>query len=232
MAPEVIDLLSDSSPAPNSPSRNRPPRQWDISPEESDNDGCNSDGDADDFKDALKDFLSGVQTFGSFAISGRVPGNVSTGLKIPSIGCTAFPLLEVQAKAMVDVCHRAPFGKGSETKVDESVRKTWQLNPNQFALSNPLWPAIVDKVTEEAKRKIGCAPQTTVKANLYKLLLYEEGALFKPHKDTEKEPGMFGTLVICLPSVYIGGAVMASHCGQSKELELESPSLFHSYISW
>ena len=131
-------------------------------------------------------------------------GDVSTGLTIPNIGRIAFPLLEIPAKAIIDVCHRAPFGKGSQTKIDESVRKTWELNPDQFALSKPLWPVIVDKVTEKAKRELGCPPQTIVKANLYKLLLYEEGALFKPHKDTEKEPGMFGTLVICLPSIFDG----------------------------
>ena len=231
MAPVIIDLLSDGSSAPTSPREDQLPHHTDPNAEGSDTDCWDSHGDADTFKCALDHFLSGVQTFGSFATSGRVPGDVSTGLTIPTIGHIAFPLLEIQAKDIINLCHRAPFGKGSETKIDESVRKTWELNPDEFVLSNPFWPAIVDEVTEKVKRELGCAPLTTVKANLYKLLLYEEGALFKPHKDTEKESGMFGTLVIHLPSAYTGGALVASHCGQSRKLEAESPSYFHPYVS-
>jgi hypothetical protein len=41
-----------------------------------------------------------------------------------------------------------------------------------------------------------------VEARLYKLLLYEPGGHFVTHRDTEKEAGMFATLLICLP---VGG---------------------------
>lgn len=33
-----------------------------------------------------------------------------------------------------------------------------------------------------------------VDAELYKMLLYDKGAMFKAHQDSEKAPGMFGTL--------------------------------------
>lgn len=40
-----------------------------------------------------------------------------------------------------------------------------------------------------------------VEARLYKLLLYERGSHFKPHRDSPKGgPGMFGTLTLMLPS--------------------------------
>lgn len=45
----------------------------------------------------------------------------------------------------------------------------------------------------------------------WKLLLYEEGSFFRPHKDSEKAPGMIGTLVISLPSKHEGGEVHLSH---------------------
>lgn len=45
----------------------------------------------------------------------------------------------------------------------------------------------------------------------WKLLLYEEGSFFRPHKDSEKAPGMIGTLVISLPSKHEGGQVHLSH---------------------
>ena len=53
--------------------------------------------------------------------------------------------------------------------------------------------------------------QVAASAQPYKLLLYEEGAFFKAHRDTEKVSGMFGTLVVCLPSEHTGGEVHLKH---------------------
>lgn len=49
-----------------------------------------------------------------------------------------------------------------------------------------------------------CEPSPAeVEARLYKLLLYERGSHFKPHRDSPKGgPGMFGTLTLMLPSEY------------------------------
>jgi hypothetical protein len=38
------------------------------------------------------------------------------------------------------------------------------------------------------------------------------------HRDTEKEEGMFGTLVIQLPSVFSGGAMSFAHDGSAKNI--------------
>jgi 2OG-Fe(II) oxygenase superfamily len=72
-----------------------------------------------------------------------------------------------------------------------------------------------------------------VHANLYKLLLYEEGGHFLAHCDTEKVDGMFGTLVIQLPSLYTGGEFRFSHGGETKTFELSegSEDTFH-YIAF
>lgn len=53
----------------------------------------------------------------------------------------------------------------------------------------------------------------TISAHLYKLLIYEKGDFFLPHKDSEKEKGMFGTLIIGLPSKYTGGELVVSYEG-------------------
>ncbi|KAL9011740.1 MAG: hypothetical protein Q9180_009164, partial [Flavoplaca navasiana] len=179
---------------------------------------------------ALEETLSSLETIGSFATSGKVPGDVSTGLSIDGIGRIAFPLIEHQAKQMIDVCHQAPFGKGSETVFDESVRKTWELNPNRFDLVNPTWTSTLRELLDIVSNKLGCDPDVSVEAHLHKLLLYEDGAHFKAHKDTEKEPGMFATLVICLPSEYEGGEVATSHCGKTKVFDAGS-SFHHTYVS-
>jgi hypothetical protein len=63
--------------------------------------------------------------------------------------------------------------------------------------------------------------------------LYEEGAFFKPHRDTEKVPGMFGTLVICLPSKHEGGEVHLSHAGERKVFHTAPESEFGlSSLAW
>ena len=47
-------------------------------------------------------------------------------------------------------------------------------------------------------------------ATLYKLLIYEKNGFFLPHIDSEKEKGMFGTLIIGLPSKHKGGEITGS----------------------
>lgn len=48
-------------------------------------------------------------------------------------------------------------------------------------------------------------------AHLYKLLVYEKGGFFLPHRDGEKLDRMVATLVIVLPSIHEGGALILSH---------------------
>lgn len=70
-----------------------------------------------------------------------------------------------------------------------------------------------------------------ISAQLYKLLLYEEGAFFKPHKDSEKAPGMFATLVISLPSAHEGGELLLTHGNETKTISLCSEFAM-SWAAW
>lgn len=58
--------------------------------------------------------------------------------------------------------------------------------------------------------------------SLYKLLLYTSGSFFKPHRDSEKEKDMFGTLVIQLPSQFEGGQLVVRHDGRTKTFDFSS----------
>src|SRR5262249_51298934 len=58
-----------------------------------------------------------------------------------------------------------------------------------------------------------------VTPHLYKLLVYEKGSFFAPHRDTEKTPGMFATLVVCLPSRHQGGTLLIRHDGQTQKID-------------
>lgn len=68
---------------------------------------------------------------------------------------------------------------------------------------------------------------------LYKLLLYGEGAFFKPHTDTEKLPGMYGTMVVCLPSTHSGGDVHLPHGQKNQTLSTDTGSAYDiSALAW
>ena len=63
------------------------------------------------------------------------------------------------------------------------------------------------------------------------MLLYEEGAHFKPHKDTEKAPGMFATLAICLPTEHLGGDLDVKHNNKRLTWTSSKTSAFDLFFS-
>ena len=68
---------------------------------------------------------------------------------------------------------------------------------------------------------------------LYKLLIYETGSFFAAHRDTEKIPNMFATLVVNLPSAHAGGELIVSHASQSQSYPFADSSLFEpSYVAF
>ncbi|KAJ3458590.1 hypothetical protein MRS44_012699 [Fusarium solani] len=168
--------------------------------------------DPSDLKDELLQAIENIQVDGTFASSSAV-NRLSAGVFVHGVGDIATPLSEFQACQMIAKAHQAPYGKGSDTIVDTSVRNTWELDPSQFELRDPTWTAQVQVLCKQVAKTLGI--NGTIKAELYKMLIYEKGAMFKAHTDTEKIPGMFGTLVVCLPSTHQGGDVVLRHNGQA-----------------
>lgn len=66
----------------------------------------------DTLKRSLERCLGNVKTAGSFATSGVLAEGTLSGLSVHNVGSIGFPLHEGQAKAIIGVCHRAPFGQG------------------------------------------------------------------------------------------------------------------------
>ena len=65
-----------------------------------------------------------------------------------------------------------------DTIVDEAVRKTWQLDPSEFVITNGEWQEGLKKLVIEVGKELGFDGDF-VDARLYKFLLYEEGSHFK-----------------------------------------------------
>ena len=106
------------------------------------------------------------------------------GLHIEGVGPTSLPLRIHDADAIKRIGTQAPFGRGSETIVDTSFSNTIELDANHFELQNPAWSAELTAIVSELCRELGCDDSPRgIKAELYKMLLYEQGAMFKPHTE-------------------------------------------------
>ncbi|KAK4680502.1 hypothetical protein QC764_214040 [Podospora pseudoanserina] len=126
-------------------------------------------------------------------------------------------LSQSQAGKLIKCARQAPYGKGNETLVDTTVRNTRELGPTKFEPRNTEWPGYFNDTCTEIGKELGI--DAPIRAELYKMLIYEKGALVKPHTDTEKIPGIFGTIVICRPSAHEGGDVVVTHFGQPQGLQ-------------
>ncbi|KAH8897397.1 hypothetical protein GQ53DRAFT_838018 [Thozetella sp. PMI_491] len=187
--------------------------------------------DFDEWKeDELLPLLDGIKSGGKIATSAHYTTYANPGLQIDGEKLIPLPLTARDAEAIKSVCRRAPFGKGDETVVDMSVRKTWELDHSQIKLANPAWSQFFKELVKGAADKLGLGG---VSAKPHKLLLYEEGSFFKRHKDSEKEKGMVGTLVVCLPSKHDGGDVHVSFGAQHQTFSTASASGFDiTALAW
>lgn len=194
------------------------------------------DMNAQSIKRGICDALSNVDVSSSFACSSVLESFPYPAIFIQGLGTVGLPLSARDAQAIANSAftQQSPFGKGSETLVDTSIRKSWQIDPAHFHIQNPQFNSKIDSIVRAAVKDLNvpCGPDN-VTAELYKLLLYEEGAFFLPHQDGEKVDGMFGTLMICLPSVHTGGEIYLSHGGRQRTVSTSEASEFdYSFAAW
>jgi predicted 2-oxoglutarate/Fe(II)-dependent dioxygenase YbiX len=167
--------------------------------------------------DELATLLSTVRRPGGFYASGTTE-MFAPGLEVDGVGCVALPLLPIQVEQLVAVAQRAPFGRGEETVVDTEVRRTWQIGADRLRISSKRWAGTMEAILARVGDGLGVAEP--IVAELYKLLVYDQGSFFVSHRDTEKSPGMFATLVVVLPSTSTGGELVVRHKGREARLDL------------
>jgi 2OG-Fe(II) oxygenase superfamily len=171
----------------------------------------------------LAESLSTVRRPGDFFTSGTVE-LLAPRLEVDGVGPVALPLLPVQAEQLVAVAERAPFGRGEETLIDMQIRRTWQIGADRVQIGGKHWARTLEAILARVADGLGVAEP--IVADLYKLLVYDQGSFFVSHRDTEKVPGMFATLVVVLPSTSSGGELVVRHKGREVRLDLrcEDPS--------
>jgi hypothetical protein len=181
--------------------------------------------------DALADLLAGISKGGDFAASGALT-SILPGVIVDGVGRIAFPLLPEQAKKIASVADQAPYGRGEKTLIDRDIRDVLQIEPGRFQLLGETWNTTLRQIVGSVAQGLGCE-DVEIKAELYKLLLYPAGGFFSRHRDTEKASGMFGTLVVCLPSEHDGGELIIRHNHEEVRIDLstlqESEILFAAF---
>jgi predicted 2-oxoglutarate/Fe(II)-dependent dioxygenase YbiX len=140
-------------------------------------------------------------------------------LEVDGVGVIALPLLPAQAAELVAVAERAPYGRGADTLIDTDVRRTWQISAGRVHIGGKHWAATLQAILARVAEGLGVSEP--IAAELYKLLVYDPGSFFVSHRDTEKAPGMFATLVLVLPSVSTGGELVIRHKDREARLDLK-----------
>jgi len=139
-------------------------------------------------------------------------------LTVEGVGSVALPLLPVQAQQLVAVAEPAPYGRGEATVFDPAVRRCWQIGPERVRISGRHWAETLRTIMARAADGLGVSDP--ISAEFYKLLVYDPGSFFVGHRDTEKAPGMFATLLVVLPSQFSGGALVVRHKDREVQLDM------------
>lgn len=154
--------------------------------------------------------ISEAKRAASFCTSGVIPV-LDPGLQVEQLGEIKFPASKKLVKALIAQCQVAPYGKGTRTLVDAKVRKTFELGPEQFQVSDD-WNKAIALTTRAVAEELGLPPDQ-FEARPYKLLVYETGGFFLKHRDSEKHNRMVASLIVVLPHRFAGGELEVRHSG-------------------
>jgi hypothetical protein len=169
------------------------------------------------FNQKILKILSNLKGNGSYVCSG-IRDFILPSIEIKGQDELSFPINKMQIEALIKIAHKAPFGMGSETVLDTNVRSAWEIDASQIQFNNSNWEKLLKSILVETKKTLGIETNA-IHANLYKMLIYEAGDFFLPHKDSEKEKGMFGSLIIGLPSKHSGGELVVSFEGETTSVD-------------
>ena len=103
---------------------------------------------------SLLSSLAEITGTGNFHATGSAPFFFPE-LQVVGFGEVAFPMSTSQAKELIAVAEAAPFGKGTRTVFDESVRKCWQIDASCFSLKSEQWAKFLKQTVESIQDVLG-----------------------------------------------------------------------------
>jgi hypothetical protein len=134
---------------------------------------------------ALAQALRAIRRHGDFYATGTAeitPPN----LTVQGFGMLSLPFQRSQLAPLLAQAALAPFGRGEQTLIDTSVRNTWQIDAAALEFGGRNWQRTLDAIVSRAADGLGVLDP--VRAQLYKLLVYDTGNFFVEHRDTETRP--------------------------------------------
>ena len=108
--------------------------------------------------------------------------------------------------ALIAVAEAAPYGRGTETLVDPSVRRTWQIAPDRVRIQGRHWQQHARRHRGPRCRRPRC--QRTDRSRILQAADLRRGKLLRRPPRYREGGRMFATLVIVLPSCSNGGELM------------------------
>jgi len=112
---------------------------------------------------------------------------------------------------IISLAKPSPFGLGSQTVYDETVRKALEITGDRIKVKLTC-PKEIQQMAPFGYR---------IEAKLYKLTIYEKDGFFAEHADTQHGADHLGTLVICLPVEHEGGEFILFDDGNELKLPFD-----------
>ena len=84
-------------------------------------------------------------------------------LNVKDYGPVSLPLVEAQAKELINVCQQAPYGRNMDTLVDTNVRDSYQLDPEQVEIRHPEWGTKLQVLVDRVGKALGCQDKIEVR---------------------------------------------------------------------
>ena len=106
----------------------------------------------------------------------------------------------MDVEPLLEDCTQAQCGRGSETVTDLSVRSVMETQKVKVE-----WPELPE-VLNEVERKL--LPDTILRAEFDKLLVYRPRDFFKGHRDSKRSDNHVATLIAIAGCPHKGGAVV------------------------
>lgn len=122
-------------------------------------------------------------------------------------------------KPLIHRCRAATFGDQRRNRLDRNVRDAVQLKAESGDFVVEDFDLESTGIVDAIRRELLPPGSPPIRAELYALNVYASGGHFAPHKDTPRGEDMFGSLVICLPSLFWRGQLKLSHQGVVQQFD-------------
>jgi hypothetical protein len=176
-----------------------------------------------DLGERIRDLEAGFACGGTIALPAPVTLRFADGRSIRIVREDAWR--QSVGRKLMARCEPAPFGAGRKTYHDRRVRDGGQLLARDGALGTSGLDLNETGILSEIRQRLCPGDERNPEAELYALNVYRAGGHFVAHKDTPRDPAVFGTLVVCPPVPFRGGALVLHH-GSFRRFEWETDDSF------